>query len=103
MTVQPNIVLVHGAWADGSCWSGVIERLRADGYNVTAPQFPGCSLAADVARLRQVLDRQDAPVILTGHSYGGQVSTALGADARNVAGMVTPAKTIRAEIKWSGR
>jgi pimeloyl-ACP methyl ester carboxylesterase len=88
MTVQPNIVLVHGAWADGSCWSGVIERLQADGYNVTAPQFPGSSLAADVARLRQVLDRQDAPVILAGHSYGGQVITALGANARNVAGLV---------------
>src|SRR6202046_928019 len=88
MTVQPNIVLVHGAWADGSCWSGVIERLQADGYNVTAPQFPRSSLAADVARLRQVLDRQDAPVILAGHSYGGQVITALGADARNVAGLV---------------
>jgi pimeloyl-ACP methyl ester carboxylesterase len=88
MTVQPNIVLVHGAWADGSCWSGVIERLQADGYNVTAPQFPGSSLAADVARLRQVLDRQDAPVILAGHSYGGQVITALGTDARNVAGLV---------------
>ena len=88
MTAQPNIVLVHGAWADGSCWSGVIERLQADGYNVTAPQFPGSSLAADVARLRQVLDRQVAPVILAGHSYGGQVITALGADARNVAGLV---------------
>ena len=88
MTVQPNIVLVHGAWADGSCWNGVIERLQADGYYVTAPQFPGSSLAADVARLRQVLDRQDAPVILAGHSYGGQVITALGANARNVAGLV---------------
>jgi pimeloyl-ACP methyl ester carboxylesterase len=87
MTVQPNIVLVHGAWADGSCWSGVIERLQAAGYTVTAPQFPVSSLAADVARLRQVLDRQDAPVILAGHSYGGQIMTALGADARNVAGL----------------
>jgi pimeloyl-ACP methyl ester carboxylesterase len=88
MTVQPNIVLVHGAWADGSCWSDVIERLQADGYNVTAPQFPESSLAADVARLRQVLDRQDAPVIVAGHSYGGQIMTALGTDARNVAGLV---------------
>jgi pimeloyl-ACP methyl ester carboxylesterase len=88
MTVQPNIVLVHGAWADGSCWSGVIERLQARGYDVTAPQFPESSLAADVARLRQVLDRQDAPVILAGHSYGGQIMTALGTDARNVAGLV---------------
>src|SRR5579862_9679594 len=88
MTVQPNIVLVHGAWADGSCWSAVIERLQASGYTVTAPQFPLSSLAADVARLRQVLDRQDGPVILAGHSYGGQVITALGADAPNVAGLV---------------
>ena len=63
MTVQPNIVLVHGAWADGSCWSGVIERLQADGYNVTAPQFPESSLTVDVARLRQVLRRQDGPTI----------------------------------------
>jgi len=51
----PNIVLVHGAWADGSSWSAVIERLQADGYHVTAPQFPMTALAADVARLRQVL------------------------------------------------
>jgi pimeloyl-ACP methyl ester carboxylesterase len=88
MTVQPKIVLVHGAWADGSCWSGVIERLQASGYEVTAPQFPETSLAADVARLRQVLKRQDGPVIVAGHSYGGQIMTALGADAPNVAGLV---------------
>jgi pimeloyl-ACP methyl ester carboxylesterase len=88
MTVQPNIVLVHGAWADGSCWSGVIERLQAGGYTVTAPQFPETSLAADVARLRQVLERQDGPVIVAGHSYGGQIMTALGTDAKNVAGLV---------------
>ena len=88
MTVQPNIVLVHGAWADGSCWSGVIERLQAGGYTVTAPQFPESSLAADVARLRQVLDRQDGPVVVAGHSYGGQIMTALGTDAPNVAGLV---------------
>ena len=88
MTVQPNIVLVHGAWADGSCWSAVIERLQADDYTVTAPQFPESSLAADVARLRQVLDRQDGPTIVAGHSYGGQIMTALGTDAPNVAGLV---------------
>ena len=83
-----NIVLIHGAWAEGSCWSGVIERLQADGYHVTAPQFPLTALADDVARLRQVLDLQDGPAILAGHSYGGQVMTALGADAPNVAGLV---------------
>jgi pimeloyl-ACP methyl ester carboxylesterase len=88
MTARPNIVLVHGAWADGSCWSAVIERLQADGYNVTAPQFPETSLAADVARLRQVLARQDGPTLVTGHSYGGQIMTALGTDAPNVVGLV---------------
>jgi pimeloyl-ACP methyl ester carboxylesterase len=88
MNAQPNIVLVHGAWAEGSCWSGVIERLQADGYHVTAPQFPLTTQADDVARLRQVLDRQDGPTVVAGHSYGGQVITALGTDAPNVAGLV---------------
>ncbi|HEX7266559.1 MAG TPA: alpha/beta hydrolase, partial [Streptosporangiaceae bacterium] len=84
MTTRPNIVLVHGAWADGSSWSPVIERLQAGGYRVTAPQFPLTSLAADVARLRQVLDFQDGPAVVAGHSYGGQIITALGTDAPNV-------------------
>jgi pimeloyl-ACP methyl ester carboxylesterase len=56
MSAPANVILVHGAWADGSCWSGVIERLQADGYHVTAPQFPLTALADDVARLRHVLD-----------------------------------------------
>jgi pimeloyl-ACP methyl ester carboxylesterase len=88
MNTRPNIVLVHGAWAEGSCWTGVIERLQADGYHVAAPQFPLTTQADDVARLRQVLDLQDGPTIVVGHSYGGQVITALGADAPNVAGLV---------------
>lgn len=88
MDNRPNIVLVHGAWADGSCWSGVIERLQADGYRVTAPQFPLTSLADDVARLRQVLELQDGPTIVAGHSYGGQIVTALGTEAPNVIGLV---------------
>ena len=88
MNGRPYIVLVHGAWADGSSWSGVIERLQADGYHVTAPQFPLTALADDVARLRQVLDIHDGPVIVAGHSYGGQIMTALGPDASNVAGLV---------------
>ena len=88
MTVQPNIVLVHGAWADGSCWSDVIERLQASGYNVTAPQFPETSLADDVARLRHVLGLQSGPTLVAGHSYGGQIMTALGTDAPNVVGLV---------------
>jgi pimeloyl-ACP methyl ester carboxylesterase len=88
MSAPANIILVHGAWADGSCWSGVIERLQANGYHVTAPQFPLTALADDVARLRHVLDLQDGPAIVAGHSYGGQVITALGADAPSVAGLV---------------
>jgi pimeloyl-ACP methyl ester carboxylesterase len=88
MSERPNIVLVHGAWADGSCWSAVIESLQAGGYNVTAPQFPETSLADDVARLRHVLARQSGPTIVAGHSYGGQIATALGTDAPNVAGLV---------------
>jgi pimeloyl-ACP methyl ester carboxylesterase len=88
MSAQPNIVLVHGAWADGSSWDAVIRRLQADGYHVTAPQFPMTDLAADVARLREVLAAQDGPTIVAGHSYGGQIMTALGTDAPNVAGLV---------------
>ncbi len=88
MNTLPNIVLVHGAWADGSCWSAVIERLQADGYTVTAPQFPMTQLSADVARLRQVLARQNGPTIVVGHSYGGQIMTALGTDAPGVVGLV---------------
>jgi pimeloyl-ACP methyl ester carboxylesterase len=88
MTARPNIVLVHGAWADGSSWSAIIENLQANGYPVTAPQFPLTSLAADVARLRQVLNFQNGPTIVAGHSYGGQVMTALGMDAPNVVGLV---------------
>jgi pimeloyl-ACP methyl ester carboxylesterase len=88
MNDRPNIVLVHGAWADGSCWSGVIERLQAEGFQVRAPQFPLNSLADDVARLRQVLEFQNGPTIVVGHSYGGQIITALGAQAPNVVGLV---------------
>jgi pimeloyl-ACP methyl ester carboxylesterase len=88
MSELPNVVLVHGAWADGSSWSAVIERLQAEGYNVTAPQFPMNSLADNVARLRLVLSRQNGPTIVAGHSYGGQIMTALGTDAPNVIGLV---------------
>ena len=88
MSEKPNIVLVHGAWADGSCWSAVIESLQADGYTVTAPQFPETSLAADVARLRQVLRRLPGPTVVVGHSYGGQIMTSLGLDSAGVAALV---------------
>jgi pimeloyl-ACP methyl ester carboxylesterase len=88
MSTSPNIVLVHGAWADGSCWSAVIERLQANGYHVTAPQFPETSLAADVARLRHILELQSGPTVVVGHSYGGQIMTALGTDAPNAVALV---------------
>lgn len=88
MADLPNIVLVHGAWADGSSWSAVAERLQADGYNVCAPQFPLTSLADNVGRLRLVLGRQNGPTVVAGHSYGGQIITALGTDAPNVVALV---------------
>ena len=88
MSKKPNVVLVHGAWADGSSWSAVIEALQANGFTVTAPQFPETSLAADLARLRQVLRHQDGPTVVAGHSYGGQIITALGTDAPNVVALV---------------
>jgi pimeloyl-ACP methyl ester carboxylesterase len=83
MSAIRNIVLVHGAWADGSCWSAVIEQLQADGHKVTAPQFGLGPIADDVAKLRRVLSRQDGPTVVAGHSYGGQIMTALGTDAPN--------------------
>ena len=88
MAASPNILLVHGAWADGSCWSAVIERLQADGYDVTAAQLPETSLADDVARVRHMLTRQSGPTVLAAHSYGGQVITSLGTDAPNVVALV---------------
>ena len=88
MNGQPNILLVHGAWADGSCWSDVVAQLQARGYTVTAPQFPETSLADDVARLRQVLDLLSGPTLVVGHSYGGQIMTALGEETSNVVGLV---------------
>jgi pimeloyl-ACP methyl ester carboxylesterase len=83
-----NILLVHGAWADGSCWSAVIERLQGDGHTVRAVQLPETSLADDVDRVRHALTRMDGPTVVAGHSYGGQVITALGEDAPNVAALV---------------
>jgi pimeloyl-ACP methyl ester carboxylesterase len=86
--MKPNIVLVHGAWADGSCWSEVVRQLQADGYHVISPQFPMSSLAADVARLREVLRFQTGPTLIVGHSYGGQIMTALATDAPNAVGLI---------------
>ena len=85
---MPNIVLVHGAWADGSSWDGVIQRLQKAGYYVTAVQVPNNSLDDDVARTRGVLAEQSGPTILVGHSFGGAIITQLGKDTPNVVGLV---------------
>jgi pimeloyl-ACP methyl ester carboxylesterase len=82
-----NIVLVHGAFADGSGWRKVSDILRKDGYNVATVQEPLTSLADDVAATKRVLDLQSGPSILVGHSYGGVVITQAGT-ADNVAGLV---------------
>src|SRR5262245_4283453 len=82
-----NIVLVHGAFADGSSWGKVIPMLQAKGFNVTSVQHPMTTLAEDVAAVRRALDVQDGPAILAGHSWGGAVITESG-DHPNVAGLV---------------
>ncbi|NJO36981.1 MAG: alpha/beta hydrolase, partial [Rhizobiales bacterium] len=81
-----NVVLVHGAFADGSGWRGVYEALTQRGYRVSIVQNPLTSLADDVAATRRVLNRQSGPTILVGHSYGGTVITEAGI-APNVAGL----------------
>jgi len=82
-----NIVLVHGAWADGSGWQGVHGLLQARGYKVSVVQNPLTSLADDVAATDRVLARQNGATLLVGHSYGGAVITEAG-NAANVAGLV---------------
>jgi len=82
-----NVVLVHGAFADGSSWAKVISILQAKGYNVTAVQNPLTSLADDVAATKRALARQDGPVILVGHSWAGVVITEAGLDPK-VVGLV---------------
>jgi pimeloyl-ACP methyl ester carboxylesterase len=82
-----SIVLVHGAWADGSGWEGVYRSLRKDGFSVSVVQHPTISLADDVQATRRVLATQNGPVILVGHSYGGAVITEAGNDPK-VVGLV---------------
>ena len=84
---QPGVVLVHGAYADGSSWSEVIERLQGAGLAAAAVQNPLTSLADDVAHTRRILALHDGPVILAGHSFAGTVITQAGIDPR-VAGLV---------------
>ena len=73
-----NVVLVHGGFVDGSGWQGVYDLLTADGYNVSVVQHPTLSVEGDVAATKMVLDAQDGPTVLVGHSYGGVVITEAG-------------------------
>ena len=82
-----NVVLVHGGFVDGSGWQGVYDLLKQDGYDVSVVQNPTLSLAGDVAATREIIDQQDGPVVLVGHSYGGAVITEAGTDP-NVAALV---------------
>jgi pimeloyl-ACP methyl ester carboxylesterase len=87
MTDVRNVVLVHGGFVDGSGWRGVYDQLTADGFNVSVVQNQTLSLESDVETTHNVLDQQDGPAILVGHSYGGAVITEAG-NHENVAGLV---------------
>jgi pimeloyl-ACP methyl ester carboxylesterase len=87
MQTVKNVVLVHGAWADGSSWSKIIPLLQAQGLNVMTVQNPLTSIADDVAATNRIINMQDGPVLLAGHSYGGAVITEAGNNPK-VAGLV---------------
>src|SRR5215475_2829955 len=82
-----NIVLVHGAFADGSGWEAIFKLLTAKGYNVVVVQNPCTSMEDDVAATTRALDKLDGPALLVGHSYGGAVITQAGVSDK-VAGLV---------------
>src|ERR1700730_1359918 len=87
-STKPSILLVHGAFADGSSWSKVIPILERDGYDVTAVPIPLTALADDIATTRRVIDAQKGPVVVVGHSYGGIVITGAAAGNSNVKSLV---------------
>ena len=78
MTTAKNVVLVHGGFVDGSGWQHVYQLLRRDGFTVSIVQNPTLSLDGDAIATRQILDRQDGPTVLVGHSYGGAVISEAG-------------------------
>ena len=96
---DPSVVLVHGAYADGSSWSAVIERLQGAGLAVTAIQNPLTSLADDVAHTRRIVALHETPVILAGHSFAGTVISEAGTDPR-IAGLVYIAARAAAVARW---
>src|SRR5258708_26327384 len=83
----PTVLLVHGAFADGSIWAGVVPELQGAGIGVIAVANPLRTLASDAAYVASIAAAIDGPVVLAGHSYGGAVITAAGAAARNLAGL----------------
>jgi pimeloyl-ACP methyl ester carboxylesterase len=85
---RPTVVLVHGAFADASSWSGVIERLQAEGVQVTAPANPLRGISIDSAYIASLLEQIPGPVLAVGHSYGGAVITNAATNADNVVGLV---------------
>src|SRR5205807_2400192 len=85
---KPSIVLIHGAWADGSSWSGVIQRLQEQGYTVYAPPNPLRGLTSDSAYIASFLQTISGPIILVGHSYGGAVITNAATGNPNVKALV---------------
>jgi pimeloyl-ACP methyl ester carboxylesterase len=85
---KPTIVLVHGAFADGSSWNDVTERLQRQGYTVEAPGNPLRGVGIDSAYLASMVNQLDGPVLLVGHSYGGAVITNAASDATGVVGLV---------------
>ena len=97
-----NIVLVHGAFCDGSSWGSVIPLLQEAGHTVLAVQLPLKGLSDDIATTRQALASLSGPTILAGHSYGGAVVTGAGTDAANVSGLVYIAAYVPAEGETLG-
>jgi pimeloyl-ACP methyl ester carboxylesterase len=85
---KPTVVLVHGAWADGTSWQHVISLLERDGYPVVAVQNPLSSVADDVAATRRAIRNQKGPVVVAGHSYGGMVMSGAAAGEANVKALV---------------
>lgn len=85
---KPTIVLVHGAWADGSSWTDITRRLQGDGYTVRVPPNPLRSLSSDSATIRNFISTLSGPIVLVGHSYGGAVITNAATGNQNVKGLV---------------
>ncbi|WP_225824097.1 alpha/beta fold hydrolase [Streptomyces naphthomycinicus] len=88
LSSRPTVVLIHGAFADASSWSGVVERLQRQGHRVVAPALPLRGLTSDAAYIRSVLDSIEGPIVLVGHSYGGAVISHAAAGATQVKALV---------------